>query len=97
VKKSADILAKLVVAFTPPANEHEASFLFRRKLEGITLPALQLENILTRQRTIWKNLEELRKADQRWCEWFNIWGAMIASRQAIKPGVVAYRSADSLV
>jgi hypothetical protein len=53
-----DLAAKIALAFTPPAHEQESGFFFRRRLEGMTLPLLSLENIrLNRQlRSIWKKL-----------------------------------------
>jgi hypothetical protein len=58
MKIPADIFAKFAIAFKPPANEQELSFLFRRRVAGMSLPVLRIENIrLTRQlRSINKKL-----------------------------------------
>jgi hypothetical protein len=51
MKIRADILTKLMIATTPPSTQQEASSLFRRRLAGMTLPILKLENLrLARQR-----------------------------------------------
>jgi hypothetical protein len=50
MKIPTDIFAKFAIAFTPPANEQEVSLLFRRRVAGMSLPVLRIENIrLTRQ------------------------------------------------